>query len=610
MQKVLGSTVLFVLLCVPLIAQRILTGTVTGDHEPLIGATITYQGTGTLTDINGQFSISDAPNTPFDITVSYTGFEPTQQTVLPKQAQLNIQLTLDPFQLQDVIVSANKKAQSIQTTPLAITAISPVQLRRTGARSFRDFASGIPNLAFGTQGSDGGGRYSNEISIRGISGINTTAMYLDETPLPESISPNLIDVTRVEILKGPQGTLYGSATMAGAVKIITNNPNPNQTEGMFSSSHALVAEGDTNHDIQGIFNQPLSKKMAVRISGYYNTESGVYDRVVREDVDVINVQPILQEDLYGDPIEAITDACPGCNLDAQENVDDRRSYGFNASLGIYPSKNWSIIPKVIHQYESGDGYDFAEGNVNNFTQTSSTGLAETFDDEWTHYSLAVEAKLDKGKIISSTSYLDRYYAEVEDVTDINTIWWLEYEDESIDAGDAVWAGDVERSVGTQLFQQELRYQSDFTGKFNFLAGLFYRLEQQDWLYLDERPGKARYLLSDNAFDAEECPDCAWEEAVVLNNLNSPWYLYDGLFEDDEIALFGQFYYDITPALKATFGFRYFQATQSKTILEDGADFGFIPLELTDNNSEPSFNPKFNLSYQISGNKMLYATAVR
>lgn len=610
MQKVFGSIVVLVVLCVPLSAQRTITGTVLGDNEPLIGATVVYQNMGTITDVDGKFELTDLPNEAVDLTISYTGFKTQNLSVNPNQNNLSIELLQDPYQLADVIVTANKKAQSIQTTPLAITAISPVQLRRTGAKQFRDFASGISNLAFGTQGNDGGGRYSNEISIRGISGINTTAMYIDETPLPESISPNLIDVTRVEVLKGPQGTLYGSATMAGAVKIITNNPNPAQTEGSFGLSTSSVQEGDFNYGAQGIFNQPLGDKMALRVSGYYDFESGIYDRVVNPNVEIVNREKQLTEDFYDDPIDIATDGCTGCTLENKENVDDRRNYGFNASLGFYPNENVSIIPKVIYQRERGDGYDFAEGDVNNFVQNSNTGLDETFEDEWAHYSLGIEAKLGAGKLVSSTSYLDRLYSEVEDVTDINTIWWMEYEDESIDDGDAIWAGDVERSVGTQLFQQEIRYESEFAGKFNFLAGLFYRFEQQDWLYLDERPGMSTYLLSDNAFDSEECPDCTWDGDYVLNNLDAPWYLYDGFFEDDEIAVFGQFYYDLTPALKATFGFRYFNANQAKEIVEDGADFGFVPLGLQDDNSESSFNPKFNLSYQINKNQMVYATVVR
>lgn len=612
MQKLLPNLFLLVLISLQIQAQRSITGTVQHNNEALVGATVLVVSTngGTITNVDGNFLLEDMPNEAFDLQISYTGYTSKTITVDAVSSSISVNLEQDPFQLQDIIVTANKKAQTIQTTPLAITVLSSVQLRRTGTKQFRDFASGIPNLAFDTQGSDGGGRYSNGISIRGISGINTTAMYLDETPLPESITPNLIDVARVEVLKGPQGTLYGSATMAGAVKVLTNNPNPKQTEGSFGVSASSVQEGDFNYGIQGVFNQPITDKLALRVSGYYDFESGIYDRVVNPNVEIINKESQLREDFYGDPIDVATDGCPGCSLENQENIDDKQNYGFNASLGFYPNENISIIPKVIYQREKGDGYDFAEGDVNNFTQTSLTGLDESFEDQWTHYSLGMEFKMQRGKLISSTSYLDRRYSEVEDVSDINTIWWMEYEDESIDDGDAVWASTMQRSVATRLFQQEVRYQSELGGKFEFLLGGFYRSELEDWLYLDERPGLSAYLLSDNAYDPDECPDCAWDYDHVMNNLNAPWYLYNGFFDESEAALFGQFYYDITSQLKATVGFRAFRARQTKVIVEDGADFGFEPLPLSDNNSETSFNPKFNLSYQMDKDKMLYATVVR
>lgn len=612
MVRTLTAILVMLLLAAQMSAQRTITGTVMDGTEPLIGATVMIQSTstGTITDVNGYFTLTNVAEKNVILEISYTGYKTNILTTSADVSNYTIALESDPLQLQDVIVTANKKPQTIQSTPMAISALSPVQLRRTGAKEFRDFASGIPNLSFGTQGSDGGGRYSGEISIRGISGINTTAMYLDETPLPESVTPNLIDVQRVEVLKGPQGTLYGSATMAGAVKVLTNNPNPKQVEGSIALSGSAVQEGDFNYGLQGVYNQPLSKNIAFRISGYYNETSGVYDRVVNPNVEIINAENPLLEDFYGDPINVVTDGCEGCSTENKENVDDKTNYGFNASLGFYPTKNLSIIPKVIYQKENGSGYDFAEGSVDNFIQNSNTGLDESFEDEWIHYSLIADWQLKHGRLVSSTSYLDRLYSEVEDVTDINTIWWMEYEDESIDDGDAVWADNVLRSVGTKLFQQELRYESTYDGKFNFLLGAFYRSEKNDWLYLDERPGMASYLLSDNAFDPIDCPDCGWDYDHVEANLDAPWYLYDGFFDESELAIFGQFYYDITSRLKATFGFRYFGATQTKDIEEDGADFGFMPLTLDDENTEKSFNPKFNLSYQINKNQLMYATVVR
>ena len=613
MKKIIFVALYMLPLVVPLFAQTTIQGNVNdANNQPLIGANVLIQNTliGTVTDLDGNFFFENITESELTLEISYLGYETQIIPVETKNPTISITLQEDQFQLLDVVVSANKKAQNLQRVPMAISTISPVELRRAGAKGFRDYANGIPNLSFGTQGGDGGGRYFNEISIRGISGFGTTAMYLDDTPLPESIDPNLIDISQVEVLKGPQGTLYGSATMGGAIKVTTNQPNTNQTEGSLGVTASSVKEGDFNYGFNGLYNKPLTKKLAFRASGYYDFTSGIYDRVVNPNVSIINLEKNLTEDWYGDPINATTDGCEGCTLEGKENVDDRRNYGFNASLGFYPTKNISIIPKVIYQREKGDGYDYAVGDVNNFIQNSNTGLDESFEDEWTHYSLGMEFKFGHGKLVSSTSYLDRKFSEVEDVTDINTVWWLEYEDESIDNGDDIWAGDVLRSVGTKMFQQELRYESDYANKFNFLLGGYYRYAENNWLYLDERPGMSSFLLSDNAYDPVECEDCTWDYDHVMANPNSPWYKYDGQFEENEFALFGQLYYDITSRLKATLGFRYFSSFRLKDIEEDGADFGFMPLGLEDENREGSFNPKFNLTYQMNNDQLVYATVVK
>jgi len=223
---------LFLFLISPIIlfGQTYIKGKVTDatTREPLIGASVSVENgvLGTVTDIDGQYIIQKPAPTAgrLRIRVSYIGYQ--SQAVLMDNTKgdvdRNVALQPDITQLQDVVVSANKKVQTAQHVPMSITTITPQQLRLSGARAFRDFASGIPNLSFDSQGAGLFGRFDNGISIRGIIGENTTALYLDETPLPENIDPRLVDINRVEILKGPQGTLYGSRNMGGAVKIVTN----------------------------------------------------------------------------------------------------------------------------------------------------------------------------------------------------------------------------------------------------------------------------------------------------------------------------------------------------------------------------------------------------
>jgi len=259
------------LLGLNLSAQITVKGIVTEEetNQPLSGTNVIIEGTtkGTVTDFEGKFSIK-LPSEGGILDFSNMGFTTQVIPVNQNTGDLNVVMIADANQLEDIIITANKTAQSSQKVALSVSVVGIKQLQRTGAKDFRDYAAGIPNLSFGTQGGDAGGRFSNKISIRGISGANTTAMYLNGSPLPESISPNLIDVSRVEVLKDPQGTLYGSATMGGAIKVVTNKPNV--TNGFIEVESSAVKEGDFNYNVQGLVNVPITDKLAFRGSDCYN----------------------------------------------------------------------------------------------------------------------------------------------------------------------------------------------------------------------------------------------------------------------------------------------------------------------------------------------------
>jgi outer membrane receptor protein involved in Fe transport len=616
-------------------AQTIVKGIVIdGDtNQPLPGTNVIVEGTtkGTVSDFEGKFNIK-LPTESGILDFSNMGFTTQSIPVDQNSGDLNVVMVADANQLEDIIITANKTAQSSQKVPLSVSVVGIKQLQRTGAKDFRDYAAGIPNLSFGTQGGDAGGRFSNEISIRGISGARTTAMYLNGSPLPESLSPNLIDVSRVEVLKGPQGTLYGSATMGGAIKVVTNKPNVYETSGFIEGEVSSVKEGDFNYNVQGLINVPITDKLAFRGSGYYNFRSGVYDRIVNKDIEWLNEGNPLTEDFYGDTEDYFGDAfniktngCNGCSREDKFNVDDQTDYGFNANLGFYPTENLSFVATIIHQNLNGDGYDFAENDVNSFDQFSNTGLDESYKDKWTHYNLNIDWDLGMGTLTSSTSYLDRGFIETEDVSDINTYWWISYDDDpGVEPLDVIWGETVDRAVDTRIFQQEFRFASEFEGKFNFIAGIFYSNEQSDWNYNTMATGMATYLLSDNAWFSYPDPnpdypdyedETYWGDTEadyrrILNNNDLPWYSYKGFFETKEFALFGQFYYDITEKLKFTLGLRYFNSSIYKDINETGADFGFVESPFTTKHSDSGVNPKFNLSYQIDKDKMLYATVAK
>jgi outer membrane cobalamin receptor len=173
-------------------------------------------------------------------------------------------------QLNEIIVTAEKRSESVQNVPLSITTIGAAALEQNAIRSFFDYGTKVPNLAFAMTG-DGVGT-ARTISIRGISGDNVTGFYIDETPLPDSIDPRILDIDHIEVLRGPQGTLYGARSMGGTVRVITQTPDFNEFHG---TVHGGVSDTwnttSPNRTADAVFNIPLIQDRAsLRLSGFYD----------------------------------------------------------------------------------------------------------------------------------------------------------------------------------------------------------------------------------------------------------------------------------------------------------------------------------------------------
>lgn len=191
-------------------------------------------------------------------------------------------------EVEELIVTATRRETTVQSTPLAITALGENTLEKIGATSLQDVTSQVPSLKIGG-GSDGGGR----ITLRGIqaSGEATVGLYYDETPLTgpsdttqnsggSSQDGNLFDVERIEVLRGPQGTLYGSGSMGGTVRIIFNKADTNTYAGTIEAQAAAMREGDLSYYVKGMVNIPIVEdKLGARAVLYQETRGGFIDNI-------------------------------------------------------------------------------------------------------------------------------------------------------------------------------------------------------------------------------------------------------------------------------------------------------------------------------------------
>jgi iron complex outermembrane receptor protein len=187
-------------------------------------------------------------------------------------------------QIDEIVVTATKREMTLQRVPLAVTAISGAALEALGARDFEDYFRRVPGLAVLDNGA-GRKRYL----LRGVSTIAsnlsqaTVAQYMDEVPLTDNFDqqpdPRLIDIERVEVLRGPQGTLFGARAVAGTIRTITRKPVMDEVAGSAAVTLSGTKHGGFNQNIEGVINTPLGGNVALRAAAFYAHDEGYVDNV-------------------------------------------------------------------------------------------------------------------------------------------------------------------------------------------------------------------------------------------------------------------------------------------------------------------------------------------
>lgn len=189
-----------------------------------------------------------------------------------------------PPQVEEIVVTALKRETPLSTTPLAVSALTGERLEFLDATEFNDYFRRVPGLATADSG-NGRKRYL----IRGVSTIETglsqatVAQYVDEVPITDNFDqqpdPRLVDIERVEVLRGPQGTLFGARSMAGTIRTITRKPTLNRFEANGSVSLSQTRFGGLNANLDAVMNVSLGEKIAARASAFYSTQDGYIDNV-------------------------------------------------------------------------------------------------------------------------------------------------------------------------------------------------------------------------------------------------------------------------------------------------------------------------------------------
>jgi outer membrane receptor protein involved in Fe transport len=461
----------------------------------------------------------------------------------------------DQRALEEVIVTATRREVNVQSVPLSVHVITGDDLTRMGATSFADYGRTVPGLSFTDVGNGG-----EKQTIRGIStdtwvDVNpTTAVYLGEVPVtnpggtgaPYHPDPMLIDIARIEVLRGPQGTLFGSSAMGGAIRIITNEPNLSETQGFVGAMVSTMKDGGSGYEFHGMFNVPFSDGRAgIRAVGYHRDAAGYIDNV----------------------------------SNGEKDVNNNETSGIRMSGTVLLSDKVSLTGRIVYQERQSDGTDMEEPGDGPRKQSR---IKEPNQDEWVNYNLVVNADLGWGSLTSSTSFLDRTIDTTGDVSAILELFF--------GINNPLW---VINEDDINEFIQEVRIVSNDNNRVNWLAGVFYQDQDYDFNQDFSSPGFDE--LTGGLASTFGPPDKLF---VTRNN-----------FTLDQLALYGELLYPLTESLEFTAGLRWFKIDRDFSTENTGLLFRGTPLA-SGSARESGVTPKFSLSYVAGDNLTLYGTAAQ
>jgi len=487
--------------------------------------------------------------------------------------------------IEEIVVTATKRALAIQEVPFSINAQTQEDIRRIGATNLEDLARNVAGLAIQNLGPG-----QSQVGIRGVSagqivrdqpGVKEqVGVYMDESVVSLSLfTPDfdLYDLNRLETLRGPQGTLFGSGSIGGTVRYITNQPNADAFEAELELDFNSIQQGSNGGHIKAMVNAPLDNGSALR-AVLYSTEYGGYI------------------DAYGEN--------GAYNADVNTGSRD----GARIAITFSPSDNLTITPRLIYQEIDADGYNRQEvfnlfANPYTTTRTPRTFKnreqhlmrEEGYSDTTKLVDVVVEAGFDGYDLTFVGSSLERDIVVSRDATALTSSVWIDigYPDaQALIPSNLIDTTDLEQTTA------ELRFSSNTDGQLQWLFGVFYSDTQRDY---------AQRLPTPNSAAGTDALLGAGTSAAVANgfpNLDSP-FNSDLPYDIEQTAVFGEVTYDVNDKLQMTFGGRYYNTDEVRVITTGGL-FANGDAGQVNETSSSGFTPRVLAKYNLNENTTLNA----
>jgi iron complex outermembrane recepter protein len=499
--------------------------------------------------------------------------------------------------LEEIVVTAEKRASTVQETPISMTAMSGDLMQQVGISSISGVIQAVPGISERTAGPG-----QTELEMRGLSSSGgsspTVGFYLDDYPLSPPaaalngkvvIDPDLFDLSRVEVLRGPQGTLYGSGSMGGTVKLVTNAPKMNDFAGEVEASGAGQSGGGFNRGGNLMLNIPLiDDRLAMRVVLSDKYTDGWITRYV-----------------LGDNFPFPTGPCPGWAACTRGNVaaatptaivpriNWERLQGGRVGVLAQPVEGLKSDATAMYQKINAGGYneyDLPPGNPTAHYQPFNND--EPIFDEFRIYGLTITYDMSFAQLTSATAYYSREESQTSDVSEaLYSVVGL--------FGVSIpqfYQIPFNETDSTRQFSEEIRLASTGGGPFQWIGGLFFsKFESIFSEYNASEP-----LAFIGAGGAAANPD------GIIYQAHNPYHL-------KQYAVFGEGTYALTDTLKLTAGVRYYKFDsradeETSGFATDSGNAGTTLNSFTQSNS--GANPKVTLSYEPDHDLTVYGTIAR
>ena len=496
--------------------------------------------------------------------------------------------------LEEITVTAQRRAQSLQDVAAAVSAISGKTVEDIGAEELADYFGFVPsvNAAHNSYGERGG----QNIVIRGVANArlggtdassmsSTTGFYLNDVPVTP-VDTQLFDISRIEVLRGPQGTLYGAASMGGAIKLYHNRPDASEFYGVLDGTIEKMASGGLGQGVNAMVNIPIFEDvLAARLVATSRSSGGYIDSIIA------SLDETVPNSSY--PIGAAVGLVRSDSLTYKKNTNTSESKGLRAALLYSPDDRLSIDASVLWQQSNID--DMSQYN----TAYSQDRLKEVYmlepkESEMTLTTLNIKYDFGSVSLHSDTGLYRRSYDETIDFTPVMySIGGAK--DAGLDFIPAL--SPLEGLIEWDTLTQEVRLQSNYSESDNVI------LSRLDWTLgafkMDEQRNGSQLLHAPGwAASAPGIPLPIANDIYLANKTD---------IQDENNALFADLTYRLTDRLTVSGGLRSFDQSTDQSRPQLTSANPVIPKESITGQSETGLIPRLNISYDVSDDISVYGS---